>query len=112
MERGIEFVKHFRAHLGTILFVSVSATGTFCASISDDKSMKVFDVINFDMINMIKLGFVPLCCEWIHSHGEPIFTIAVSDKASSRILIYDGRGPSEPLRVLENIHSKPVTAMR
>jgi peptidylprolyl isomerase domain and WD repeat-containing protein 1 len=64
MERGIEFVKHFRAHLGSIVCISVNVNGSLFATVSNDKSMKVFDVINFDMINMIKIGFQPQCCEW------------------------------------------------
>lgn len=42
-----------------------------------DKTVKVFDVINFDMINMIKLDFVPNCTEWITSPGDAINGIAV-----------------------------------
>ncbi|XP_055342892.1 peptidylprolyl isomerase domain and WD repeat-containing protein 1-like [Paramacrobiotus metropolitanus] len=112
MERGIEFVKHFRAHMGNIQFISVNTTGTLLATISSDKSMKVFDVINFDMINMMKLGYTPLTCEWIHAPGEPVSTVAVADKDSPRILIYDGRGVNEPLKVLDTLHRSPVVIMR
>lgn len=46
-EIGIEFVKHFRTHLGNVQAISVNSTGTLLASISNDKSLKVFDVVNF-----------------------------------------------------------------
>lgn len=46
-ETGIEFVKHFRAHSSPIVGVSVSADGQLFASISEDGSAKVFDVVNF-----------------------------------------------------------------
>lgn len=46
-ETGIEFVKHFRAHTSPIVGVSVSADGQLFASISEDGSAKVFDVVNF-----------------------------------------------------------------
>ena len=46
-ETGIEFVKHFRAHASPIVGVSVSADGQLFASISEDGSAKVFDVVNF-----------------------------------------------------------------
>lgn len=46
-ETGIEFVKHFRAHASPITGVSVSADGQLLASISEDGSAKVFDVVNF-----------------------------------------------------------------
>jgi WD40 repeat protein len=46
-ELGVEFVKHFRSHLGNIQAISVNPMGTLLATISNDKSLKVFDVINF-----------------------------------------------------------------
>ena len=44
---GIEFVKHYRAHMQQVAGVSGSADGTLFASVSDDGTGKVFDVINF-----------------------------------------------------------------
>ena len=44
---GIEFVKHYRAHLGQVVGVSASADGQLFASVAEDGSAKVFDVINF-----------------------------------------------------------------
>lgn len=84
-DEGIEFVKHFRSHLGecerssvsstvpmsvpSVVFnvcvcvclgviecISVSAEGALLCTVGDDQAMKVFDVVNFDMINMLKLG--------------------------------------------------------
>ena len=49
-------MKHFRAHLGNIQDVSINSTGTLYCTVSNDKNAKVFDVVNFDMINMFKLG--------------------------------------------------------
>ena len=46
-ETGIEFVKHYRAHMTPILGVSASADGELFASIAEDGSAKVFDVVNF-----------------------------------------------------------------
>lgn len=87
-ETGIEFVKHFRAHASPIVGVSESADGQMFASISDDGSVKVFDVVNFgtcgrlgirsvvrtltgiDMMNMLKLDFVPHACCWVHRRGQ------------------------------------------
>lgn len=48
-ELGIEFVKHFRGHLGNIQDVGVNSSGTLLCTISNDKSLKVFDVVNFGM---------------------------------------------------------------
>lgn len=48
-ETGIEFVKHYRAHLTPITGVSASADGQLFATISEDQTAKVFDVVNFGM---------------------------------------------------------------
>ena len=53
---GVEFVKHFRAHLGNVQELKVNHNATLLVTVSNDKHAKVFDVINFDMINVIKLG--------------------------------------------------------
>lgn len=96
MEEGIEFVKHFRSHLSTggffFIFIyqknktfiadainalAANHNGTYLCTASVDKSLKIFDIINFDMINMIKLDYVPMCAEWIHSAGDAISALAV-----------------------------------
>ena len=38
--------------------IAVSSEGAIFCSVEDDQAMKVFDVVNFDMINMLKLGYV------------------------------------------------------
>lgn len=76
-DHGIEFVKHFRSHLQPITSLSVNANGSYLCTASIDKSIKIFDVINFDMINQIsKLDFVPLHTEWIHAPGDAIASLA------------------------------------
>lgn len=109
---GIEFVKHFRAHLGSVIAMCVNANGIYLASASNDKSLKIFDVINFDMINMLKFEFVPLTCEWVHAPGDAIPALAVSDTDEAKIYIFDAQGSSTPLHVLDKFHMKPVNVMR
>eukprot|EP00095_Tigriopus_kingsejongensis_P002439 snap_masked-scaffold380_size190731-processed-gene-0.11 protein:Tk02439 transcript:snap_masked-scaffold380_size190731-processed-gene-0.11-mRNA-1 annotation:"glutamine-dependent nad(+) synthetase" len=109
---GIEFVKHFRAHLGNIQDLSVNTTGTLLCTISNDKNAKIFDVVNFDMINMIKLGYNPECCSWIHRSGDAIPALAIAESNSPNIHIYDGNSASNvPLKVLDKIHMKPVSVL-
>ncbi len=111
-EVGIEFVKHFRAHLGSVKFMTVNSTGTLLITVSDDKAGKVFDVKNFDMINILSLGFVPETACWIHQAGDAIPAVAIAGTAESPdIRIYDGRGSSDPIKVLSKIHMKPVSAI-
>lgn len=97
-EQGIEFVKHYRAHLAPIVGVSASADGQLFASVAEDGNAKVFDVVNFgtyfystseiclrsnymlvnaDMINMIKLGYMPRACCWVHGRGQAQGILAV-----------------------------------
>lgn len=76
-EEGIEFVKHFRTHLSMLMGMTDNFNGTLLCTISLDKSLKVFDIINFDMINMIRLDFVPFACSFIHADRDPVATICV-----------------------------------
>jgi peptidylprolyl isomerase domain and WD repeat-containing protein 1 len=50
-EVGIEFVKHYHAHLAPIVCVAASADGATFASIAEDGSCKVFDIENFGASN-------------------------------------------------------------
>lgn len=74
--------------------------------------MKIFDVINFDMINMIKLDFTPECAELIHVPNDAISVLAVSDAESPKIAVFDIQGDGSPLHVFEKLHSKPVSAIK
>ncbi|XP_014663514.1 PREDICTED: peptidylprolyl isomerase domain and WD repeat-containing protein 1-like [Priapulus caudatus] len=112
MAEGIEFVKHFRSHLGTIHDVALSSSGRLYCTVASDETMKVFDVVNFDMINMMKLGFVPGRVEWIHATGDAVHAVAVSERACGTIRVYDGAGDSEPMRTLDRLHKKEVACMR
>ena len=92
--------------MGNIQDVAINASGSLLCTLSNDKSLKVFDVVNFgtgqffintfitsnnillyslnnlfflplDMINMMKLAYVPGCCEWVHSPGDAVSVLAV-----------------------------------
>jgi len=85
---GIEFVKQFRGHLGPVSTVTVSADGTLFVSASSDKTVKVFDVINFgsafvysvlilDMFNTLELTFVPKAVCFVHKRSAMIPLLAM-----------------------------------
>lgn len=63
------------------------------------------------MINIIKFGFTPKACCWVHQPGAGQSLLAVSDVASPRIRIYDGRGDGKPMYELDKIHRAPVHLM-
>jgi peptidylprolyl isomerase domain and WD repeat-containing protein 1 len=74
---GIEFVKHYKSHLSSIVDISISANHELLATISDDTTLKVYDITNFDMINMIKLRYKPKSVCWIHQSGQAQALVAV-----------------------------------
>lgn len=53
-EEGIEFVKHYHAHLTPIVCVSASTDGSVFASIGEDGSCKIFDVNNFGTLKFFQ----------------------------------------------------------
>ncbi|KAG0602485.1 hypothetical protein M758_10G017100 [Ceratodon purpureus] len=109
---GIEFVKHFRSHLGPICGLAVSADGLLCCTISDDKAVKIYDVINYDMMAMLKLTFHPNAVEWVFKQGDARAKLAISDKASPFVHIFDARsGSNEPV-ISKHIHMGPMKVMK
>ncbi|KAI1793396.1 hypothetical protein LXA43DRAFT_241848 [Ganoderma leucocontextum] len=110
-EQGIEFVKHYRAHLCPVVGVSASADGQLFASVAEDGSVKVFDVINFDTINILKLGYTPHACCWVHKRGQALGVLAISERGTGTIRLYDGRGDDKPLETIDKLHRFPVHIM-
>ncbi|KAK4704076.1 peptidylprolyl isomerase domain and WD repeat-containing protein 1, partial [Phenoliferia sp. Uapishka_3] len=119
-EVGIEFVKHYRTHLGPILALGTSDDGRSLACLGADTggtaagggevkgSAKIFDVENFDMINIIKLPYLPRVCCWVHGRSDGRTLLAITDFDSSAIRIYDGRGDGNPLYTIDKLHRESV----
>ena len=58
--QGIEFVKTFRAHLAPISSVALNRSEErYATCCPQEQTIKIFDVVNFDLINMLKVGFTP-----------------------------------------------------
>ncbi|KAL0026717.1 hypothetical protein WJX79_006852 [Trebouxia sp. C0005] len=109
---GIEFAKHYRAHAGSLAGLTLSHDNSMLASISQDKTVKVFDVITFDMIAMLRLPFVPSCAAFTFKKGQAQAKLAIADQDTPNIHIYDARGGSnEPMDSIQP-HRVPVLAMR
>lgn len=78
--------------------MQVSADGLLCATISTDRSAKIYDVVNYDMMAMLKLSFVPGAIEWVYKLGDAVARLAISDRASNNVHIFDARsGSNEPV---------------
>ncbi|KAF1941882.1 peptidyl-prolyl cis-trans isomeras-like protein [Clathrospora elynae] len=109
---GIEFVKEFRAHAGEIKSVSVSADGRSFATAGADNTVKIFDVVTFDLLALLSLTYAPKAVCWVHGRGASLPRLAVSADDTGWVRIYDGRGENlEPLHVLKNVHRAPVSLM-
>ncbi|KAL8770750.1 MAG: hypothetical protein Q9209_003617 [Squamulea sp. 1 TL-2023] len=109
---GIEAVKEFKAHLGEIQSVSVSQDGRSFATAGADKTIKIFDVITFDLLAIIQLESGPRSICYVHERGASLPLLAVSEDAAHAINVYDGRGESQkPIHTISNLHRCTVTAM-
>ncbi|XP_044506984.1 peptidyl-prolyl cis-trans isomerase CYP71 [Mangifera indica] len=109
---GVEFAKHFRSHLGPIEGLAVSVDGLLCCTISNDHSVKIYDVVNYDMMVMIRLPFIPGAVEWVYKQGDVKARLAISDRNSSFVHIYDARADSNEPIISKEIHRGPVKVMR
>ena len=109
MPKSIEFVKRFMAHVEPLVSFVLSKDDQRLLTASTDKTVKLFEVAQFDMAGMIDLGFVPAYAAWLGTHEK----IVVSEVKTSQLYVYDtdGDDPSKVLTVLDRIHMHPVTHM-
>jgi peptidylprolyl isomerase domain and WD repeat-containing protein 1 len=108
MMKTIEFVKHYQAHLGAIHDMALSSDQKLLATTSIDKMVKVFEIIGFDMTNMIECDYTPNSAVWLGGSRNVSDRVAVSDLHSAKICIYKAEDASSiPLHVI-NIHMGPV----
>lgn len=108
MAAGIEFVKHFQAHLGPIHALAVSPCGRRLATTSSDCFIKFFEVATFDMSCMAGLDYTPTCAAWICGSGAVFDRLAVGDAASGAVRVYASDGS---LRGSVVLHEAPVTSL-
>ncbi|MCJ1404608.1 hypothetical protein MMC11_007834 [Xylographa trunciseda] len=109
---GVEFVKEFKAHTGEIRSVSVSQDGRSFATAGTDKTVKIFDVITFDLLAMLELQSTPRSICWVHRRGASEPLLAVSEEIGHIINIYDGQGLSQvPVDSIPDLHRSPVIVM-
>lgn len=108
----VEFVKEFQAHDGEIISVSVSVDGRSFATAGVDGTVKLFDVVTFDLLAQLTPAAAPRSVCFVHGRGASFPMLAVSYLSSPSIDIYDGRGEnSTPLHQLAKVHRSSVTYM-
>jgi peptidylprolyl isomerase domain and WD repeat-containing protein 1 len=110
MPEGVEFVKHYHAHLGAVHDLQCSADGQRLCTTSADRTVKFYDVLGFDMIHMLTLDFTPTCAAWISDKGRR-GRVAIADADSGAIRIYYSEGgEDQPVHTL-SLHSTPVKCL-
>jgi hypothetical protein len=78
--------------------MQVSVDGLLCCTISNDRSVKIYDVVNYDMMFMMRLPFIPGAIEWVYGQGDVKPKLAVSDRNTSFVHIYDTHsGSTDPI---------------
>jgi len=110
---GVEFVKEYQAHDGEITSVTVSSDGRSFASAGMDNTVKIFDVVTFDLLAILPLvEFRPKCVCFAHGHGSSYPILAISSETDGSISLYDGRGENQtPLHTIKSLHRRPVHLM-
>jgi len=115
---GVEFVKHFRSHAGPVADLAASHDGENVATCSSERTVKLFDVLSFDMTGMLRLAFTPRCLAWVYARGEQLLKLAVSDADSGAVNVFDARAAggssadaASPLASL-SLHSAPLSCLR
>eukprot|EP00618_Florenciella_parvula_P001443 CAMPEP_0119485350 /NCGR_PEP_ID=MMETSP1344-20130328/12081_1 /TAXON_ID=236787 /ORGANISM="Florenciella parvula, Strain CCMP2471" /LENGTH=521 /DNA_ID=CAMNT_0007520015 /DNA_START=27 /DNA_END=1592 /DNA_ORIENTATION=+ len=98
--------------MGPIHSLVASNDGMRLCTTSEDKAVKFFEVITFDMANMLRLSYVPTEAAWIHDANAPIGKIAIAEQGGPLIRIYPSEGVADPAPfVTITLHRAPVCAI-
>jgi peptidylprolyl isomerase domain and WD repeat-containing protein 1 len=90
----------------------VSPDGLLCCTISDDNSAKVYDVVNYDMMSMLRLSFVPGAIEWVCKQGDAKAKLAISELSTPMVHIFDACAHSNEPSDSKKISSAPIRVMK
>ena len=116
MQRGVEFVKHFHAHVGPIADVAASFDGLWLATTGDDGAAKLYDVHAFDMACILRTKrdaaepYVPGAACWLQTAAAPTprVALAAADETAP-IRVY--AAPTFALVAKLRVHASPVVAL-
>ncbi|KAH8083908.1 peptidyl-prolyl cis-trans isomerase [Aureococcus anophagefferens] len=114
MQEGIEFVKHYHAHVGPVSEMAASFDGLWLATTGGDGAAKLYDVASFDMACILRTKkmaepYVPGCVAWLQTEARP--GAAVCDAAeAAAVRVYGAPAFEECARV--RVHpAAPVVAL-
>ena len=79
--------------------------------------MKLFDVVNFDIMHMAKLGFIPTVCEFVNKVSSFSPLLAIGEQGQPTIRIINAEQVPEGANTvvttnLEDIHDAPVRLIK
>jgi len=114
-DRGaVEFVKSFKAHVGSIVSAAISGGttgGSTAATVGSDGALKFYDMATFDVSGMIKTGkkrhFGPASCFVLQSQTS----LAVSTSGGNSVEVYDTLTMESAPSSVVSLHPAPVTSM-
>ncbi|KAJ1444550.1 hypothetical protein M885DRAFT_552660 [Pelagophyceae sp. CCMP2097] len=116
MKRGIEFVKHYHAHIGPINCVAVSSDGHWLCTTGVDGAAKLYDVTGFDMVCIIRTNkgeepYVAGAAAWIQNTASPKPRVALADAAERACVRVYGAPTFELVAKVDTGHSARVVDM-
>jgi len=79
-------------HVAPINCLALSPDGSRLMTTSDDKMIKFFEVVGFDLSHMIGVPFSPYIGVWLRT--ETSVRVAIADRFSGNIYIYRTEGMS------------------
>ena len=110
---AVEFVKEFRAHDGDVVALAVSTDGRSCATAGTDGTVKMWDVLSFDLVGVVTVPRRPTALCWLQGARDGGTLLAVGNEADGEIELWDGSGvrTDAPVAVVKGVHRKSVVAM-
>lgn len=111
---NLEFVKQFRAHRGPVDALDVSLDGVLlCTVAAVDRTVKVFSVAAFDMLDFVILEFEPgPAVAWVSRAADAMDEIVVAHAKEPKVSVFRMGSLASVLRVIELPHVAPLSHMR
>lgn len=106
----LTFLRQFSAHPHKeVLLIAVNEDNVYAASLAkNDRDVKIFDLATLDMIQVVKLDFIPArfenCLCWYK------LKLVVVEENSSHVHLIDTED-EESTVVLKSVHKTPITAV-
>ena len=75
--------------------------------------MKIFDVVNFDLMHLIKLKFAPDLCEYIHKSSSFSSILAISQHNQPIIHLIKSETPEgQVLKTIKDMHFGVISSIK